>query len=119
MVKAVVLKFLVKLTQAIRIFIYFDTNYPSILCIFFLSEYPPCASIETSDRISCGWSGITKSLCISLGCCYDSGASTCFQQDGLSGNCKYMTSTEIFSDPVQVQGITVRPSSNAELHEMN
>lgn len=86
---------------------------------FFLSEYPPCASIETSDRVSCGWSGITKSLCISLGCCYDSGASSCFQQDGLSGNCKYMSSTEIFSDPVQAQGITVRPSSNAELHEMN
>lgn len=119
MAKAVDVKFLVKLTQAIRIFTYFDTNYQSILCIFFLSEYPPCASIETSDRISCGWSGITKSLCISLGCCYDSGASSCFQQDGLSGNCKYMSSTEIFSDPVQAQGITLRPSSNAELHEMN
>ena len=30
-----------------------------------------------------------------------------------------MSSTEIFSDPVQAQDITVRPSSNAELHEMN
>lgn len=118
MVKAVDMKFLVnspKPFASLSILIQIIKAF----CVFFLSEYPPCASIETSDRISCGWSGITKSLCISLGCCYDSGASTCFQQDGLSGNCKYMSSTEIFSDPVQAQDITVRPNSNAELHEMN
>ena len=57
---------------------------------FYLSlENSPCASIETDDRITCGWSGITEDDCKKLGCCYKD--LTCFKPDGQSTNCKYQS----------------------------
>ena len=65
MVKAVDVKFLVKLTQPIRIFIYFDTNYQSILCFFFFCQSIHLVLVLRHLIVLAAVGVVLQSLCVS------------------------------------------------------
>ena len=55
--------------------------------IFYSVNGLECGDVGESDRVDCGWAGITEACCLQQDCCYDTTSSNkCYYKAGKNMN---------------------------------